>query len=487
MTIIIADDERIVRLGLISMLEELYPAANTYLEAKNGYELVSLVQEYHPPVIFVDIKMPVKDGLTAIREVGEKSPGTKCIILTGYSEFEYAKKAISLNVLDYLVKPVGPEDLSKVVEKVSALLAAERQSALARFEQQVSSALRSPAVFAPAPPDQAASGGSYTVLVLETAYARRDDPAECHARLEELFSAEYVRQSNTSFRYAVQFLEPHILCVVFCAAQPVSGDCLGKLQMLSAKMEKEERPFSALFKQGAKSMEEVHAACFGMLRLLPLCCIRGFGQVTEYRNFAALPDFERLQQFAAGLRGIAAAFLNSDEINYKAAINGFYREPANRQTFARVEKTYLRRFLRASMNFDADLQTYEGFVRQLIECNDAIFRPSGKPVPNNVVAWVKEYVEDHYMEGIGINSMADLVGLTPNYLSKLFHDITGQKFIDYISDVRISNAKKIIMENDGVNVKEVSQRVGYTDSRHFAKVFHKLTGEYPSEFRKAPC
>lgn len=106
MKILIADDERMVRLSFLSMCEELYPDTHQYLEARNGKELIRLVTEERPDVVFVDIRMPLLDGLNAVEQLTASQPDIYFIILSGYSDFSYAQKAIQLGVRNYLLKPL---------------------------------------------------------------------------------------------------------------------------------------------------------------------------------------------------------------------------------------------------------------------------------------------------------------------------------------------------------------------------------------------
>ena len=114
MKILIADDERMVRLSFISMCEELYPGMHEFIEARNGKEMFSLGKEQQPDLAFVDIRMPLMDGLTAIEELSGLCQQTQFIILSGYSDFAYAQKAIQLGARDYLLKPPSLDDIRKI-------------------------------------------------------------------------------------------------------------------------------------------------------------------------------------------------------------------------------------------------------------------------------------------------------------------------------------------------------------------------------------
>jgi DNA-binding NarL/FixJ family response regulator len=115
MRVVIADDEYLARASLRSMLEELTLPLDFVGEAANGEEMIALVGQHLPDVAFVDIRMPRLNGLEAIRTARLISPQTRWLILTGFPEFDYAREAIRLDVSDYLLKPVNPEELRRVL------------------------------------------------------------------------------------------------------------------------------------------------------------------------------------------------------------------------------------------------------------------------------------------------------------------------------------------------------------------------------------
>ena len=98
MNILITDDERLVRISLLSMLEELYPGVHHISQARDGEEMIHMVEKDFYDMVFVDINMPKINGLDALEICRGKSPETQWCILTGYAEFEYAKRSIRLGV-----------------------------------------------------------------------------------------------------------------------------------------------------------------------------------------------------------------------------------------------------------------------------------------------------------------------------------------------------------------------------------------------------
>lgn len=117
MNILIADDEKYVRLELHSLLDELLPQANIE-EVENGSQLKKRLDQGGLNMAFVDIKMPGQSGLQILREYDFKKDGTIIVILSGYSDFSFAQEAISLGVSEYMLKPVSKEELLTVITKL---------------------------------------------------------------------------------------------------------------------------------------------------------------------------------------------------------------------------------------------------------------------------------------------------------------------------------------------------------------------------------
>lgn len=116
-TAIIADDERMMRDQLRSRLEQVWPELEILVEAKNGEEAIQMVNTYQPDLIFLDIRMPVKTGLEAAKEIANKA---HVVFITAYDQ--YAIEAFDQGAVDYVLKPADVERLSRTVERLKARL-----------------------------------------------------------------------------------------------------------------------------------------------------------------------------------------------------------------------------------------------------------------------------------------------------------------------------------------------------------------------------
>lgn len=117
-TVIIAEDEELLLNNLIKKLEKADPDFEVVGKAQTGSQAYELVEQLNPDVLFTDIRMPVMDGIALLTRVREQYPLIKAVITSGYSDFEYARSAITLKVTDYLLKPVDSEELAAVLQKI---------------------------------------------------------------------------------------------------------------------------------------------------------------------------------------------------------------------------------------------------------------------------------------------------------------------------------------------------------------------------------
>lgn len=119
--IVIAEDEEIIRQGLIRTIDWGKMGAAIVGDAADGKEAVDLVLQESADILLTDICMPRMSGLEAARLLKERHPKTRVVLLTSYAEFSYAQEAIRLGILDYLLKPVKQDELARVLEGIAGV------------------------------------------------------------------------------------------------------------------------------------------------------------------------------------------------------------------------------------------------------------------------------------------------------------------------------------------------------------------------------
>ena len=137
MTILIADDERLVRYSLISMLKEIGIPEKDIFSSVNGEDFIKQLKQYSPDIAFVDIKMPKLNGIRAIKRGRKISPYTRYYILTCYPQFDYARRAIDIGVSGYLLKPVSSGELNDIIDKYTDVKRIQYRKINSEFENYI--------------------------------------------------------------------------------------------------------------------------------------------------------------------------------------------------------------------------------------------------------------------------------------------------------------------------------------------------------------
>lgn len=120
MRIMIVEDEQRARRGLHNLITTISDEYEIVAEASDGKQALELIHTVKPEVVFTDLKMPYMDGMSLIRAVNAMGLSTRFVIISAYEEFEMARQAISLNVQDYLIKPVTYDEVEELLKRLSA-------------------------------------------------------------------------------------------------------------------------------------------------------------------------------------------------------------------------------------------------------------------------------------------------------------------------------------------------------------------------------
>lgn len=140
----------------------------------------------------------------------------------------------------------------------------------------------------------------------------------------------------------------------------------------------------------------------------------------------------------------------------------------------------LDRKLEACLKFAEYKQLLIGIVgRTLQDIREKRLAQGGKSVEV-----VKRWIEEHYSEQAELSSLAGLVYLTPTYLSKLFKQETGMTITDYLIEIRIKRAKQLLADSSNLKIHEVGHEVGYPDPAYFNKLFKRMVGVTPNEYKR---
>jgi two-component system response regulator YesN len=520
MKILIADDDRQIRTGLSEGIDWSELGIDTVLTAADGNEALRLFCQYSPEIILTDIRMPGLDGLELSREIRKQSQRSHIIVLSGYSDFEYARQAMRFNVQDYLLKPVRIPELLQVVEEA-------RDRILQTLQQNEEQNLHA-RVFQEKFLDDLASG-------------QMSDAGQIADRLEKFWQISpqtMVRVAMTeidqswrmpAFKDRSDFLDQvEVDLPELIHGQPIISIHRDHhlITLLHAGAGQIMEPSAGHPAQQIRPFQdhsgETYTITIGISHAGPASmihdCYQQAEQALRQKLFAGnghilYASREACQHQAAELDGRAIQLLTK-------AIQDFDAQTARdliRSTFASLrssrctDRESVDRLCSELKDKLVDSIKSQGFdFDGLFAHNISLFEQPGswetldefetwlsdfyeivlmglsemKGARTNIAARkAAEFIQLNFSRDITLEEVAEAVQKSPNYFSHLFKKIIGVSFSEYLNRIRVQEAKKLL-RTTGLMAYEIAEKVGFQDYKYFNQVFRKLEGCSPSEYRK---
>ena len=531
--IIIADDEK----KICRLLEYLIAwdeiGAKLLGVAYDGLSAFQLIQEKKPDVLLTDIRMPGMDGLQLIEEAKKQNASLKCIIISGYKDFQYAQQGIRYGVRDYLLKPINQDDLTRTLKKLVNETMEQKNSQEARIHLEKTVKNYSgefKRVFLKIVLEQKPEQRPEKVLkevrkintsqvidqtgrclIVKPDIEYKDFTKDAYELLIdktiEILQVEFASdegeltiESSEEGIFLLLCHEPHDKEELIKALNHVKDRVMG-LQDLFPKLY-----FTAIITEPADSDEDLirqiqHSRIAMYNRLLT-----DTNTVSELNAPAAESEENHtLTSKISSLLENRPESFEPEEI--KKCLNDAKRIMHETKNISGLDvKTELLRLAHNYMDWFELLDTSldksgkaayfsemyehcinldqafelleETIIKTLLEVLNHLKSREIKPV-----AYAKHYIEKNKGIDIKLEELAKNAGFSYSYFSYLFKKETGKTLTEYIQMVRIETAKKLLVEKER-NVSEIAELVGYSDIKFFTKQFKKTLGVSPNEYRK---
>ncbi|MGN8769536.1 response regulator transcription factor [Paenibacillus barengoltzii] len=463
MKICVADDEMEVRLSIIQKLTALFPDEQIF-DVGFGRQAAEQITLVKPDLVFLDIRMPEMDGIEILRFLKETSSRIHVVIISGYDEFEYARKSLQLGAMDYLLKPADRIQLSEIVEKVQKELTA---ALLTELDLLVSKEPGVRAILKEIHPVNA------SLWFDERIWKRiqfEDGPPSADFLSREILltfvtdagNRGKVVQTNLDqgggcFREKKKFAEALLL-----EYQRNRQTFFFQLKGEEAALNPKERKEAA--KRAAKMRQEMISRARGG-------DFAGLERDLE-RWFDCLEQagYEELQKECGYLMSLLDEGLSKQEIIYLEEDTLYYWADwvARHRTWDELKgkiKKIVLGGVKALKNLEQQQEQHaSGLQPWLLEALRLVENCSD---PNVSLEWIAEEVNVH-----------------PVTLSRIFKQQTGMNFVKYLTQKRLRMARTLLLETNK-KINEIAEEVGYADYPYFRSKFKKEFGLSPSEFRKS--
>lgn len=521
--ILIADDEK----GYCDLLEKSINRMEGFHvvgKAYDGQRAAELVQQLHPDILITDINMPKLSGLDLLRRVQEIDSGIETLVISGYSEFSYAKSALTLGVNDYLVKPFLPQELREVLEKMSGQI--ETRKALAEnlrlLQQEVDTGrsqqrrqlVRQLITDAARSPEEQRALQQQCMQCGLTLDCRMY--CVCIARIRPAFDQliEMVQKNYFSGQTVVYDVVPDDKMVIFLLGSNAGSELsfykdmeaglgrirhslmeyyntrlwctLGNIYHSVERIPDSYREASAVWK--SKLTEDEHLVRYDLVaglqpdrelkrpidlenRLLRL--------ILSADDDKAVACLQQIMDYYAGYCLHNTEFVSLSLVKLVFSISEVVSKANNGKVAEDgMVLDYLKHHFTKSTLRDASL-VLERYVREAC----APFRSINTEHSDKLVSELKELIEKNLSnESFGLESAAGQLYFSSNYIRQLFKQKMGESFMEYLIRRRMETARGLLVDST-LQIQKIAEQVGYSNSRYFASCFKKYYGCTPTECR----
>ena len=525
--LMLVDDEALSRYVLRTLITKKFSNIEIVGEAENGRQAIELNRKLLPDIIIMDIKMPGINGIDASVEIVGEFPNTNILILTAYNNFDYIKSALDIGVKGYILKPVKE---SEVVEKINKVLSQiEEQANNYDFKELVESKIKEIKPFME----------NELVAAFITGNGDLEKVANYINFLQEDIKAGYFmlisagqnnsHEINDCIRNRIQKEKTYTIVarhlpllkkclfgkslgntiVIFIPADEklaagkisteaimIAEDINRKLKVIGdidanigiGKVYSEIKNFSKSYNEAVYALKKSYSEK-KIMHFENLCIDINACDINSYPL-----DLENklVDQLKSGNIGNAKNFTN-EIIAY--LIDNFNKIDSLKGAIGEFISVLKRNVLKMGINLNNSFGT--GILSELSELSsteeievwckrnvyniiEQVEKYAGKNT--DAISRVFEFSNRNFNKDITLELVAAEVGLSSQYLSKVFKEKYGSNFIDYITKKRLQYAEELLKKGN-FNIKEISKMSGYEDSNYFCKIFKKDTGLSPKQYR----
>lgn len=530
-SVVIIDDEALVRIGLKSMINWEENDCQIVAEASNGQQGLEIIKKYRPEIVITDIKMPVMDGIEMMRQLDLRK-GPKYIVLSSYDEFNLVRQAMKLGAVEYLIKLELEQDiLINAINQAKKIILQENEE----YERK-GSLERQVRVNKPVLREE-----FFRKLVGHLFIDRKEleedmDFLEVSLNENALMCVfirvyeidnmtEFGKEDIQLFDFSVVNIIDEILNDTFKGyvfkwshgeyASVFSYNINWSRELLNDKLSQSMERLIQMLKQyfnisvsiGISDIhigfKELGTAFLQSNQAVESGFFKGFGSYTFYNECCSndpVKETIEISDYKSRLK-------NAIELSDTCEIRRIFEEVSQLLSKEKVTKqkaydvcchfAYLvinvidEKLFKSVMGYEISifaeilrqnsLPEIRDWLDKFGECLCTIMENNSNNNTSRFIIKAKKYINDHIKEDIKLNELAAALALSPGYLSTLFKQVTGKNFIDYTTEVKIEYAKKILKESN-LKIYQISDFMGYENAYYFSRVFRKITGMTPREF-----
>ncbi len=473
-TVLIVEDEKLIRQGIRTMIQRCGVPVETIMECNNGEAALDILQLHHIDVMFTDIRMPKMNGIELVKSMQELPSPPLTVAVSGYDEFSYAIEMLRLGVRDYLLKPIERNRIKQILEKLEAEI---NQSKINIDNNKTIGCQQLKYLIQNV--NMTPEESSVIMSQFEDTFSFHEYVVCClnNEGGEMFFGEGYIYISNLG-EHEVYIIEKDALEIYqgqewpnryVGVSSPKTGlDKLREGYEEAVKARKKSfwsEKNLVMYKEGivvGSVLEEED----GQIQ----ACVQTLGTDKAENALKAIRNklWHTRRQMNLFIEDEIGSFLVSLLKTYEAVLK---TDTAEINQFLK-----LYQFPNIGDYEQALMKWLEEFVKKL---NSQFEDYKNKQKIQQAVI----YIQENYTKDLNMAVVSNHISMNYSLFSYVFKQYTGSNFVNYLKDIRMEKAKELL-EKTELKVIEISQKIGYENEKHFMKIFKTAYGVSPTEYRK---
>ncbi|WP_315069469.1 response regulator [uncultured Clostridium sp.] len=528
-SVMIVDDEPIIRMGLKKIINWEEYGFKITCEARDGEDAIELLDKYNIDFIVSDIKMHKMTGIELLRKIREKGLDTLVLLLSGYDEFAYAQQGIRLGAFDYILKPLDSQKLKSILinvynkleikekkdneYKVNRIISGEkilydllRGKNLMMMDEYILQ-YNLPLIKGKV---QVAIIEINEIVISSKELGETDELSSLEKSVDNIIQKEFKKSSIEYFSVLDGDFGKKIIIVQMDNNIEITDLNENFIRILGNILEAANEELQIKLNIGVgnsyNKVYSMYKSYINAKEALKYKYVLGTNKLIHVNELAELrqknfvypiekekalinsiligkeDSLSMLHELVEEIANILSFDIFRINIAFTEIVYNIYSNVLKKYSFIEdvydLSKIIKIGFLGVETLIDIEKQLIDN-IAKLIE----IIKEYNLNHGDNIVYKACEYVLKHIDEDITLTSIANKLNISKNYLCSIFKQRTGENFLEYATRAKMERAKILLKKYD-YKVYQISDMLGYKETTYFSKLFKKHTGYTPAEYKK---
>ncbi len=451
-TLLIVEDEKLIRAGIRTMVQRSGVEVEEILEANNGEKAWEILSAQHVDAVFTDIRMPRMDGIELVKLIHGMEKPPYVVAISGYDDFSYAVEMLRNGVTEYLLKPVERERIQKALRDIDDKIKnSSVESRVAVYENIV-------------------RNKPYRVAALHLGC--EEPELENCVGIPDGVEASYLVLVDGNEDLLIEEMDGESAIGISAVHETEEEVRQAMAEALEARKQAFSKSKSTIFQSPVDAGDKENPEALSDTARTKRIQLIGTDKEKEL-----LDSWEVIFTYTKNLS------ITLDEFSAEMDKNLSMLPKIYRNLFLEDEIEVMRKKLETPLCYP-DLTSYHDEVMDLILRLNEKNRAQDEVEPTRrKIAIALDYIQENYASDLNMAVVSNYISMNYSLFSYAFKQYTGQNFVNYLKELRLKEARRLLEETDD-KIIDVAEAVGYENYKHFLKLFRMEYGVSPTEYRK---